>query len=146
MSIIFDTAEIARRMKLLDRRGDTETQIPTATTAGPVTQGGGGPFLVYFDPGSHALSPGAIGIICGLPFAGAPNVLIVGHTDTVGSFVDNKILSERRAEAVQACLIRVGVPAHMTRIDSHGYSQPRVATPPQTGCQENRRCEIFLSP
>ena len=146
MSIIFDTAEIARRMKLLDRRGDTETQIPTATTAGPVTQGGGGQSLVYFDPGSATLSPGAIGIICGLPFAGGPSVLVVGHTDMVGAFVDNKILSERRAEAVQACLIRIGLPSHMIRIDSRNWSQPRIATPPQTGCQENRRCEIFLYP
>lgn len=146
MSIIFDTTEIARRMKLLDRNQQPETPIPTATAAGTVAQGGGGPFLVYFDSGSDALSPGAIGIICGLPFAGGPNILIVGHTDTVGSFIDNKILSERRAEAVQACLLRIGVPAHKTRIDSHGYGQPRIATPPQTDCQENRRCEIFVTP
>lgn len=146
MSIIFDTDEIARRMKLLDRRPPPETPIPATTTAGPVTQGGGGPFLVYFDPGSCALSPGAIGIICRLPFAGGPNFLIVGHADTVGSFIDNKILSERRAEAVQACLLRIRVPLAKVRIDSRNWSQPRIQTPPQTDCQENRRCEIFVYP
>lgn len=146
MSIIFDTDEIARRMKLLDRRPPPETPIPNTTAAGPVTQGGGGPFLVYFDPGSATLSPGAIGIICGLPFPGGPNFLIVGHTDTVGPLIDNKILSERRAEAVQACLIRIGLPSHMIRIDSRNWSQPRIVTQQQTDCQENRRCEIFLYP
>ena len=145
MSIIFDTNEIARRMKLLDRSRQPETPTPTTAAAGPVTQGGG-PYLIYFDPGSATLSPGAIGIICGLPFKGGPSIMVVGHADTVGSFIDNKILSERRAEAVQACLIRVGVPAARIKIDSKGDSQPRVPLPPQTDCQENRRCEIFVHP
>ena len=145
MSIIYDMPEIARRMKLLDRSPQPETPIPTATAAG-AGHSRRGPFFVYFDPASCALSLGAIGIICGLPFAGGPSVLVVGHTDMVGAFVDNKILSERRAEAVQACLIRIGLPSHMIRIDSRNWSQPRIATPPQTGCQENRRCEIFIYP
>lgn len=145
MAIIFDTDEIARRMKLLDRRAMPAPEQPQTAAAG-TTQSQPAPYLIYFDPGSATLSPGALGIICGLPFAGGPNILIVGHTDTVGSFIDNKILSERRAEAVQARLVRIGVPSHMIRIDSRNWSQPRVATPPQTDCQENRRCEIFVYP
>lgn len=145
MSIIFDTNEIARRMKLLDRRAMPDPPQQQTAAAG-AAQSQHVPFLVYFDPDSATLSPGAIGIICGLPFVGRPHFLIVGHTDTVGSFIDSKILSERRAEAVQACLVRIGVPSHMIRIDSRNWSQPRVATPPQTDCQENRRCEIFVYP
>lgn len=145
MSIIYDTTEIARRMKLLDRRGVPEHEPLPAAAAGTITAQPA-QHLVYFDPGSDTLSPGALGIICGLPFKGGPSFLIVGHTDTVGTFIDNKILSERRAEAVQACLIRIGVPAHKIRIDSRNYGQQRVPTPPQTDCQENRRCEIFIFP
>lgn len=129
-------------MKLLDRRAEPDKPPTTAGTV--IAQPP--PYLVYFDPGSHALSPGALGIICALPFKGGPSVLVVGHTDTVGTFIDNKVLSERRAEAVQACLLRIGVPAHKIRIDSRTWTVPRVATPPQTDCQENRRCEIFLFP
>lgn len=144
MSIVYNTTEIARRMKMLDRRVSPEQ--PQQTAAAGIVRSQPAAHLIYFDPGSCALSPGGRSIIYNLPWTGAPGILVVGHTDNVGLFVDNKILSSRRAEAVQAFMIRIGVPAARITIDSKGQSQPRVATPLQTDCQENRRCEIFVHP
>lgn len=72
----------------------------------------------------------------------APEVMIVGHTDTVGSAKHNLKLSLKRAEKVRQSLIKLGVPTESIRIAGHGESDPLVRTPDNTNQPKNRRVDI----
>ncbi len=58
-------------------------------------------------------------------------VLIEGHTDRTGSFRYNQRLSEARASAVRAALMRHGVAPE--RLRAYGLGETRPTTPPDTG-------------
>ena len=67
---------------------------------------------------------------------------IGGHTDNVGEDASNMTLSEKRAEAVKAYLIKKGVKA--TSLTSKGYGETKPVSKNDTakGRQMNRRTEI----
>ena len=68
---------------------------------------------------------------------------IEGHTDTVGAPDTNKALSQRRAEAVAAYLVKnFGI--RPARLQSIGMGQEGLAvpTPPQTANAQNRRVKV----
>lgn len=68
---------------------------------------------------------------------------IEGHTDTVGDAGLNKALSERRAAAVRDFLTsRFHVAAARLEAVGLGFTQPLVATPPETNEPRNRRVQI----
>jgi outer membrane protein OmpA-like peptidoglycan-associated protein len=69
---------------------------------------------------------------------------VVGHTDSSGSDSYNQQLSERRAEAVRAELIRDGVPAERLSAAGRGESEPRADNGTDTGRAQNRRVEILV--
>ena len=73
-----------------------------------------------------------------------PDVLVIGHTDTVGSDQANDVLGQQRADIVRAALIRLGVPAD----DIHALSRGKrsLAVPTANGVAEplNRRVEIIV--
>lgn len=72
-------------------------------------------------------------------------VLIEGHTDSIGSDHYNQELSERRANAVRVALIDSGISSG--RIVSRGYgkSYPVASNDSADSRQLNRRVEIVLS-
>lgn len=72
------------------------------------------------------------------------DVLIEGHTDSVGEETNNQALSERRAEAVRAALIAEGVSPR--RITALGYGESRPVSDNETpaGRAANRRVEIVV--
>jgi outer membrane protein OmpA-like peptidoglycan-associated protein len=74
------------------------------------------------------------------------NVLIVGHTDSVGSDAYNMGLSQRRAESVATYLVQNGVPRQSIKTEWHGESQPVASNANAEGRAQNRRVEITLSP
>jgi outer membrane protein OmpA-like peptidoglycan-associated protein len=76
------------------------------------------------------------------------DVLIVGHTDNVGSDQYNLALSQRRADAARNYLISLGVPAARVRTEGRGESEPVASNETEAGRQQNRRVEvaIFASP
>ena len=69
-------------------------------------------------------------------------VEVAGHTDNLGSPASSLPLSERRAAAVKAELVRLGVTAD--RIVAHGYGQafPIASNATGAGRIANRRAEI----
>lgn len=69
---------------------------------------------------------------------------IVGHTDTVGSPSYNKVLSQRRANAVMKYLIaKFGVKSSRLQAEGVGEAGLLVPTPPQTPEARNRRVQVI---
>ncbi len=73
-----------------------------------------------------------------------PDVLVVGHTDAVGSDQVNDALGLRRAETVRAALIAAGVPASDVQAISRGRRAPAVMTADGVAEPRNRRVEIIV--
>jgi OOP family OmpA-OmpF porin len=69
-------------------------------------------------------------------------IMVVGHTDAIGSDAYNKKLSERRAEAVQAFLIEKGVKPEKIRTEGMGKLMPVASNKTADGRAMNRRAEI----
>lgn len=106
-------------------------------------------FIVFFDFNRSNLRPDAMATIqqaAQVILAGgsARMTLVTGHTDTVGSVQYNIGLSQRRAEAVRAALVQLGVPANVITARAMGKSQLLVPTPDQTREAQNRRAEIVV--
>jgi outer membrane protein OmpA-like peptidoglycan-associated protein len=72
------------------------------------------------------------------------DVLIVGHTDSVGTDAYNLDLSQRRAQAASAYLQSLGVPAARLRTDGKGESEPVQPNNTDEGRARNRRVEIAI--
>lgn len=72
-------------------------------------------------------------------------VLVIGHTDNVGSETDNLKLSESRAVAVKNFLIQNDIEAKRLSIDFKGESEPKTTNDTDLGKSENRRVEFVLS-
>ena len=70
---------------------------------------------------------------------------VQGHTDNVGNYQQNLILSEKRAQAVRDYLIKKGVEAN--RISAHGYGSDRPIANNNTkeGRAQNRRVEFNIT-
>jgi len=73
-----------------------------------------------------------------------PEVLVIGHTDTMGTPQANLQLGMTRATAVFRILIQVGFDPATIEVRSHGESDPLVKTPDQTPEARNRRVEISV--
>jgi outer membrane protein OmpA-like peptidoglycan-associated protein len=67
-----------------------------------------------------------------------------GYTDTSGTHRYNQGLSVRRARAVQAELIKDGVPANVITIQGFGDTNLLVPTGPRVREPQNRRVEIII--
>jgi len=70
------------------------------------------------------------------------NVLIVGHTDNVGSAAYNKKLSLRRAEAVKSWLVRKGITVKRLTVGGKGFDEPIDDNTTAEGRANNRRMEF----
>lgn len=74
-------------------------------------------------------------------------VVLVGHTDAVGSLAANTTLSRQRAQSVRATLI-AKFAADPAQIDAQGagYLAPRASNETEEGRTKNRRVEVILTP
>lgn len=70
--------------------------------------------------------------------ANGGQVVIQGHTDTLGSEEYNLDLSKRRAQGVVEVLNQLNIPTDRMTVGAVGESQLRVETPDSTAEQENR--------
>lgn len=69
---------------------------------------------------------------------------IAGHTDNIGTYENNLILSKERANAVKNYLVAKGINAN--RITTQGYadSQPIASNDDEAGRAKNRRTEVRI--
>lgn len=72
------------------------------------------------------------------------NIMIAGHTDSVGSDTYNQRLSEQRAESVANYLVGRGVDRYRISTQGKGKYEPRASNDTAEGRRQNRRVEIFL--
>jgi len=71
------------------------------------------------------------------------NVIILGHTDMVGTYDYNMKLSVNRAKAVHDYLVSKGVDRNQLTIQGQGFSQPLTDNNTVEGRQQNRRVEFI---
>ena len=70
---------------------------------------------------------------------------IEGYTDSRGNSEHNKELSERRANAVRASLLRMGIGPDRITTRGYGPESPIASNDTSAGRQMNRRVEIIVS-
>ena len=105
-------------------------------------------FYLYFEtdtdefvPESRALVNQIFAEIARRP---APEVVIIGHTDRVGTPQHNDALSLRRAERCRDELIKLGIPKVRISVAGRGSREPEVRTASQVSEPRNRRVEISV--
>ena len=73
-----------------------------------------------------------------------PDIVVIGHTDSVGSLASNDALALRRAETVRGMLIAQGLaPASIVAV-GRGKRELLVPTPDNVAEPRNRRVEILV--
>lgn len=72
------------------------------------------------------------------------DVIIQGHTDTVGSAELNMRLSQQRADSVRSHLARRGIDTVRLSARGMGQGQPVATNDTEAGRQQNRRVEIII--
>jgi outer membrane protein OmpA-like peptidoglycan-associated protein len=73
-----------------------------------------------------------------------PEVVAIGHTDTMGTPTSNVELGLRRANAVRSILVDAGLPAASIAVRSHGEGALLVHTADGVVEPRNRRVEITV--
>jgi outer membrane protein OmpA-like peptidoglycan-associated protein len=103
-------------------------------------------FLLYFVTGTDELAEESKSelerMLAELRRRPAPDILVIGHTDRVGSEADNDRLSRQRAERVRASLVAQGIAAERIHASGRGEREPLVQTADGVDEPKNRRVEI----
>ena len=74
----------------------------------------------------------------------APEIVVIGHTDTTGSRNSNVELGLRRATAVRSLLVQTGLSTLAIETRSHGEAELLVPTGDNVSEPRNRRVEITV--
>ncbi|MCW5960997.1 MAG: OmpA family protein [Pyrinomonadaceae bacterium] len=107
-------------------------------------------YINHFDSGKHDIRPEdakfletAAGYMKKIP---QDTVIEVGgHTDSDGADADNQALSERRANAVKAELIKAGIKESMLVTKGYGESKPKASNDNPDGKFQNRRIQYSVA-
>jgi len=73
-----------------------------------------------------------------------PDVLVIGHTDTVGTDAFNDVLSKQRGEVVRKALLQRGIQIENVVVVGRGKREPIVPTSDNVAEARNRRVEILV--
>jgi outer membrane protein OmpA-like peptidoglycan-associated protein len=103
-------------------------------------------FLLYFVTGTDELTDESKleldKVLTAMRARPLPDVLVIGHTDTVGDPAANDRLSAQRAETVKGFLVGIGIPVERIRTAGRGERELLVPTASNVDEPRNRRVEI----
>ncbi len=105
-------------------------------------------FVVRFESNSDQLTVESLPTLSELKAAlaqmPAAEVVVIGHTDRVGSVEANDRLSLQRAQAVRELLVAAGVARELISVAGRGERETLVDTADEVAEPRNRRVEIKL--
>jgi outer membrane protein OmpA-like peptidoglycan-associated protein len=105
-------------------------------------------FMLHFTFGTDQLTPESSRALTDMMAEVArrpdPEVLIIGHTDRVGSVAQNDALSLQRAERVREAVLRLGIAADRVQVSGRGEREPLVPTEDEVAEPRNRRVELTV--
>jgi outer membrane protein OmpA-like peptidoglycan-associated protein len=105
-------------------------------------------FILYFISDSKELTKESAGLIPDIietiNSRSSKDIVISGHTDTVGEMDYNFRLSLDRAKAIYDVLVGSGVVAENITVTSHGEGNPLIKTGDSVSEPRNRRVEVVI--
>jgi len=105
-------------------------------------------FTLYFVEGTDDLTADSKqmveGVFAEIAQRPVPDVVVIGHTDRVGSDPVNDALARRRAETVRTALIRRGIAPENIVAVGRGKREPAIPTADGVAEPRNRRVEILV--
>jgi outer membrane protein OmpA-like peptidoglycan-associated protein len=105
-------------------------------------------FLLYFITGTPEMTAESKRqipeILAAIEARRSKNIVIVGHTDRVGSREKNQILGLERAISIKNALVSYGIDPSGIGVVSHGEDNPSVETEDDVPEPRNRRVEITI--
>ncbi|WP_235212327.1 OmpA family protein [Sphingobacterium sp. ML3W] len=139
---------------LIGKKMDKQAaEIAKTVEGAEVTQAGEG-IVVKFDSGilfdfnKSALKASARenikNLVATLNKEQGTDILVIGHTDNVGSLDANQKVSENRANAVRAFAVSQGLASSRIRTEGRNFSEPLESNDTEAGRAANRRVEIVI--
>jgi OOP family OmpA-OmpF porin len=105
-------------------------------------------YITFFDFDQSTVTPEGVTVLKAVSdnvrSGGAADVTITGNTDRSGTDGYNVALSQRRADAVKAILVRNGVSSNVIVSIAKGEAQPLVATADGMREPQNRNVAVFI--
>lgn len=105
-------------------------------------------FTLYFVEGSDVLTSASQqavkAIFEEIKQRPAPDLIVVGHTDRVGSVAANDQLAAKRANTLRDQLIKLGINPEDIQASGRGEREPLVPTADEVDEPRNRRVEILV--
>ncbi|NLD39143.1 MAG: OmpA family protein [Desulfatiglans sp.] len=105
-------------------------------------------FILYFEQNSDKLTSESSTLVAeiysSIKKKGSPDIVVSGHTDTVGEMEHNYQLSINRARAVYNILVNGGVDPSTVKVTSHGEGNPFIKTGDNVSEPRNRRVEVVI--
>lgn len=139
---------------LIGRKMDKQAKEIENSVAGAEVEQVGEGILVKFDSGilfdfnSSALKGSAKEniekLVATLNKEPDTEILVLGHTDNVGTLAANQKVSEARANAVKSYAVSSGLASSRIKTEGKNYSEPIADNSTEAGRTQNRRVEIVI--
>jgi outer membrane protein OmpA-like peptidoglycan-associated protein len=105
-------------------------------------------FTLYFVEGKDELTPESLQVVdhvfSEIAKRPVPDVMVIGHTDTVGSDAANDALSHQRAEFVRRAMLARGIKPEQLVLVGRGKRELLVPTADGVAEPRNRRVQILV--
>ena len=125
-------------LEVLDKYGSLLSLQPAAENR----------YVLYFETGGTLLTPESqaqlVDVLKGARARPGGEIIIVGHTDTVGTLEANDALSLQRASAIRNQLVLRGFPEDRVDAVGRGEREPLVPTADEVNEPRNRRTDVIV--
>jgi len=130
----------------ISERGAMKQDVSVNELADKLSKDGFVTLYVNFDTGKSTIKPDSVETLdaaaAALKAVGNLKVEVAGHTDNVGTPESNQRLSQERAQAVMAALVKRGIGADRLTARGYGQTTPIADNRTEEGRAKNRRVEL----